>query len=578
MALGTACAYSCSELCSFSARGSHGAWRGVQARSPLSQEVAKTGRAPQPRAAGWPGAWPWETWGGGGAAGPQCPSPAPGPPRSCPISCPAPGTASQRRGLITAENAFPVQEASAGVSSAGPGPSCGAEGNWLPVTGLIVRLRNLGPSPLGFSGEGERFVKRSAGICPAATASPLPRGWVYSKKPMGLAELPGLSTQQWVAAPRRPEQEGRGPRTAERVPGALLGSGKAGAIPAGTGGLGSGHCGQPSHRPGGQLPCSALPRMGGAGGAQLPRGPGSPSPAAPCSARKPRCSRSLPRRCERRRGDGPGWLGAALPRSPAPTRSLARGWESPVLPGALTSGCASAGPGGRPPVRMDIPRIAPAGARAGCAALPGSPGATAPESSTKIVAGTVPCLRPKWVHSLSLCSGAIPKGSLFPVAGVPRAGVRCPTPGAMPMVRGWGCCGGSVGAGGAAKHRVPRHSLLLAAGGSAGGWPPPTGFPHAPQAQVSGQAPRSPPDSRSCRFFPMSGSHPHGRCLCGRQERGAGCPWGLGDTTGKPSPSSSSRTLPRASALGQAGGWRVGVCTGQPPWLGAYDGAASSVP
>lgn len=169
----------------------------------------------------------------------RVPAPLLAPRCSCPISRPAPGTATQRQGLITAEIAFPVQEASAGMSSAGPGH--GAEGNWLPVTRSISRLRNAGPSPLGFSGEGERFVKPSAGICPSAAASPLPRGWVYSKKPVELAELPGLSTQQRVAARPRPEREGRGPRTAVRAPGPLLGSSKAGAVPTG---LGSGRgCG-----------------------------------------------------------------------------------------------------------------------------------------------------------------------------------------------------------------------------------------------------------------------------------------------------------------------------------------------
>lgn len=46
----------------------------------------------------------------------------------------------------------------------------------------------------------ERFVKPSAGICPPAAASLLLRAWLYSKKPEGLAELPGFSTQPRVAA------------------------------------------------------------------------------------------------------------------------------------------------------------------------------------------------------------------------------------------------------------------------------------------------------------------------------------------------------------------------------------------
>lgn len=58
----------------------------------------------------------------GGAAGPRCPSPTPGPLCLCPISHPAPSTAVQRQGLITAENAFPVQEASAGGELSLPQP------------------------------------------------------------------------------------------------------------------------------------------------------------------------------------------------------------------------------------------------------------------------------------------------------------------------------------------------------------------------------------------------------------------------------------------------------------------------
>lgn len=103
-----------------------------------------------------------------GAAGPRCPSHVPSPPCSCPISRLA-VTGSDHH-----ENAVPIQEAAAGVSSAGPSPGHGAEGNWLPVTHSTGRLRNTGPSPPGFSGEAKRFVKPSAGICPPAAASPLP--------------------------------------------------------------------------------------------------------------------------------------------------------------------------------------------------------------------------------------------------------------------------------------------------------------------------------------------------------------------------------------------------------------------
>lgn len=220
---------------------------------------------------------------------------------------------------------------------------------------------------------------------------------------------------------------------------------------------------------------------------------------------------------------------------------------------------------------MDILCIAPAGARAGRAALPGSPRAMALESSTKIVAGTVPCLRPKRAHLPSLCSGVIPKGSLFPVAGVSWAGARCAMPGTVPTVRGWRCCGGCAGTGGAVKHRVPRHSLILAAGGSAGL----QGAAHLPGVSPTPsqmQASHSSPASWSCGFIPISGSHSHGQCLRGRQEKGTRHCWGLGDHWVKSSPSSSSsHTLPRAPALGQAG-----VCTGQPQCL--RDGAFNSVP
>lgn len=258
----------------------------------------------------------------GGAVGPRSPSPAPTPLRSPSVQLPAPPRSSRVCALLGAPSRR-------GGLSPGPGRGRGAEGNWPPVTRSIGRLRNRGPSPLGFSAENERFVKPSAGICPPAAASPLPRGWVYSKKPTGLAELPGLATQPRVAAMPRPEREGRGPRT---VPGALLGRGEAGAGTGGTGVLqgvlGRAAAGSPATLPGAACPatgCSEPPRS--AGDAQAPA---CPSPAAPCSARAPPRSGSL-------RGCSPpeGLLGPAVLLPPC---SLAPGRESPVLQGALTSG------------------------------------------------------------------------------------------------------------------------------------------------------------------------------------------------------------------------------------------------
>lgn len=52
VALGTGCAYSCGELCGFSARGSHA---GEVASGCPPGKLLGRGQAPQPRAAGWPG-------------------------------------------------------------------------------------------------------------------------------------------------------------------------------------------------------------------------------------------------------------------------------------------------------------------------------------------------------------------------------------------------------------------------------------------------------------------------------------------------------------------------------------------
>lgn len=141
--------------------------------------------------------------------------------------------------------------------------------------------------------------------------------------------------------------------------------------------------------------------------------------------------------------------------STAPTPSLAWGQESPVLLGALNQGCASAGPGRRPPVRVDIPCIAvvvPGQAMA----LPGSTRATAPRSGPKIVTGTVPCPQPGPAHSPALWSGLIPEEILSQQPGFPeREGALLMMPGIIPTA--WRC---RLRPG----HKTPGHSLLLTDG------------------------------------------------------------------------------------------------------------------
>lgn len=239
----------------------------------------------------------------------------------------------------------------------------------------------------------ERFVKPSAGICPPATASLLPRAWLYSKKPAGLAELPGFLIQLWVAAPR-----GKRPLVGNAR--ALLGSEEAGALPAEMGRLGSGWghlrrvtVGSLAAIPGGSFLlcptmecCEPLALPGGLGVLINPQGPVFHALIHPIL---------------------PGGVAMLLPAggccacSTAPTPSLAWGRESPVLLGARNQGCASAGPGRRPPVRVDIPRIAVV-VPGQATVLPGSTRATAPRSGPKIVTGTVPCPQPGPAHSPSL--------------------------------------------------------------------------------------------------------------------------------------------------------------------------------
>lgn len=134
----------------------------------------------------------------------------------------------------------------------------------------------------------ERFVKPSAGICPPAAASLLPRAWLYSKKPVGLAELPGFSTQPRVAAPR-----GKRPLVGDAR--ALLGSEEAGAVPtemgrldSGWGDLGRVPVGSLAAVPGGSFPlcptmrcCELLALTGGLGVLINPQDPVFPSSHSP---------------------------------------------------------------------------------------------------------------------------------------------------------------------------------------------------------------------------------------------------------------------------------------------------------
>lgn len=202
----------------------------------------------------------------------------------------------------------------------------------------------------------QRFVKPSAGICPPAAASLLPRAWRYSKKPVELAELPGFLIQPRVAARR-----GKRPLVGNAR--ALLGSEEAGAVPTEMGRLGSGWgdsgrvtVGSPAAIPGDSLPpCPiegcweplALP--GGLGVLTNPQGPVFIPRSLILSGG---AVMLLP-------------AGGCCAGITVPTPLLAWGRESPVLLGALNSGMCLGRPGRRPPVRVDIPCIAAAGAWAG---------------------------------------------------------------------------------------------------------------------------------------------------------------------------------------------------------------------
>lgn len=173
-------------------------------------------------------------------------------------------------------------------------------------------------------------MKPSAGICPPAAASLLPRAWRYSKKPVELAELPGFLIQPRVAARR-----GKRPLVGNAR--ALLGSEEAGAVPTEMGRLGSGWgdlgrvtVGSPADIPGGSLP--PCPIVGCWEPLTLPGGAGcAHKPPGPCF--HPLICLILP--------GGVVMLppaGGCCACTTVPIPLLAWGRESPVLLGALNSG------------------------------------------------------------------------------------------------------------------------------------------------------------------------------------------------------------------------------------------------
>lgn len=203
--------------------------------------------------------------------------------------------------------------------------------------------------------------------------------------------------------------------------------------------------------------------------------------------------------------------------STAPTPPAARAGSHRCCWEPQSQGCASAGPGRRPPLRVGIPCIAAAGAWAGRGTA-GSTRATATRSGPRIATGTVPCPRPGPAHSPSLWSRLIPKEILFPAAGDPRwAGALLVMPGIMPTV--WRLQTGARAQSTSARPAPHRQGLW----GSSGGPTCSQGITHIPAFSSSARHCTAPQPARAAGLFSCLTHAPSSRgqaCLGARTAPG----------------------------------------------------------